>query len=200
MQLRVIKYLNQQNLSPTIKNCLRFLTQINNNQLQSDENDELYRKSILNTACVNVENNLRLYIHYMNSDSSSAKAAVPLKDLRSYLVSLVKCDTIQSINCHMMIRDSIECYLSEMFYKLKAVALADGRTYGDMRCLAERKYNLATVDDHLPTKTLDQVKFYCNVVNLKVDADFLIFFKQIQGSGFALRYAKFGRIHHRLFL
>lgn len=95
----------------------------------------------------------------MNADSVSTKAAVSLKDLRSYLVSLVKCDTIQSINRHIMIKDSIECYLSEMFYKLKAVVLTDGRTYGDMRCLAERKYNLETIDDHLPTKTLDQVKF-----------------------------------------
>lgn len=135
------------------------MSQLNGNQLQNDENDEAYRKSILNTACVNVENNLRLYIHYMNSDSMSTNDSVTLKDLRSYLVSLVKCDTIQSIDFHVMIKDSIECYLSEMFYKLKAVALTDGRTYGDMRCLAERKYNLATVDDHLPTKTLDQVSF-----------------------------------------
>lgn len=136
---------------------MRFLAQINGNQFQNDEDDELYRKSILNTASVNVENNLRMYVHYMNSDSMDTKAAVPLNDLRSYLVSLVKCDTIQSIDCHMMIKSSIECYLSEMFYKLKAVALTDGRTYGDMRCLAERKYNLGTVDDHLPTETLDQV-------------------------------------------
>lgn len=107
---------------------------------------------------MNVENNLRLYVHYMNSDTtSSTKDSVTLKDLRSYLVSLVKCETIQSINFHVMVKDSIECYLSEMFYKLKAVALSDGRTYGDMRCLAERKYDLGTVDDHLPTKTLDQV-------------------------------------------
>lgn len=113
----------------------------------------------MSTACVNVENNLRLYTHYMNSDSISANDSVTLKELRSYLVSLVKCETIQSLNFHVMIKDSIECYLSEMFYKLKAVALTDGRTYGDMRCLAERKYNLATVDDHLPMKTLDQVSF-----------------------------------------
>lgn len=144
-----------QNLSPTIKNCLRFLSQLNGNQ--NEENDKVYRKSILNTACVNVENNLRLHVHYMNSESTSSKDSVTLKDLRSYLVSLVKCDTIQSVNFHIMIKDSIECYLSEMFYKLKAVALTDGRTYGDMRCLAERKYDLETVDDHLPTKTLDQV-------------------------------------------
>ncbi|XP_037025410.1 WASH complex subunit 4 [Bradysia coprophila] len=145
------------NLSPTIKNCLRFLSQLNGiNQHQNEDNDEVYRKSILSTACVNVENNLRLYVHYMNTDSVGGKDSVTLKDLRSYLVSLVKCDTIQSIDFHIMVKDSIECYLSEMFYKLKAVALTDGRTYGDMRCVAERKYNLGTVDDHLPTKTLDQ--------------------------------------------
>lgn len=149
-----------QNLSPTIKDCLRFLSQLNgNNQQQNVDNDEVYRKSILSTACVNVENNLRLYVHYMNTDSVDGKDSVTLKDLRSYLVTLVKCDTIQSIDFHIMVKDSIECYLSEMFYKLKAVALTDGRTYGDMRCLAERKYDLGTVDDHLPTKTLDQVNF-----------------------------------------
>lgn len=123
-----------------------------------EENDKVYRQSILNTACVNVENNLRLHVHYMNSESMSGKDSVTLKDLRSYLVSLTTCDTIQSVDWHVMIKDRIECYLSEMFYKLKAVALTDGRTYGDMRCLAERKYDLETVDDHLPTKTLDQVR------------------------------------------
>lgn len=126
------------------------------------ESDELFRKTILNTACLNVENNLRLSIHYMNADSITTKAAVSLKDIRSYLVSLVKCETIQSSNCHIMIKDSIEWYLSGMFYKLKAVALTDGRTYGDMRCLAEKKYNLETIDDHLPTETLDQVRIWTN--------------------------------------
>lgn len=43
-----------------------------------------------------------------------------------------------------------------MFYSLTTVSLHDWKTYGEMRFLAEKKYNLNTVEDHLPTQTLEQ--------------------------------------------
>lgn len=47
-------------------------------------------------------------------------------------------------------------YLERIFYNLTAVALHNWRTYGEMRGLAEYKYDAQTVDDHLPVQTLEQ--------------------------------------------
>lgn len=43
-----------------------------------------------------------------------------------------------------------------MFYSLTTVSLHDWKTYGEMRFLAEKKYDLNTVEDYLPTQTLEQ--------------------------------------------
>ena len=47
--------------------------------------------------------------------------------------------------------------MDETFYNLITVALHDWRTYGEMRGLAKYKYDLITVEDHLPSQTLEQV-------------------------------------------
>jgi hypothetical protein len=39
------------------------------------------------------------------------------------------------------------------------VALHDWKTYGEMRSLALHKYGLSTVEDHLPSQTLEQVNY-----------------------------------------
>lgn len=51
----------------------------------------------------------------------------------------------------------VENYLNETFYNLTTVALHDWKTYGEMRTLARYKFNLDTVEDHLPSQTLEQV-------------------------------------------
>jgi len=50
----------------------------------------------------------------------------------------------------------VENYMSETFYNLTTVALHDWKTYGEMRILAKEKYGLTTVEDHLPSQTLEQ--------------------------------------------
>jgi hypothetical protein len=51
----------------------------------------------------------------------------------------------------------VEHYLDQTFYNLTTVALHDWKTYGEMRSLAQHNYGLATVEDHLPSQTLEQV-------------------------------------------
>jgi hypothetical protein len=53
----------------------------------------------------------------------------------------------------------VEHYLDQTFYNLTTVALHDWKTYGEMRSLALHKYGLTTVEDHLPSQTLEQVKY-----------------------------------------
>ncbi|GFG31853.1 hypothetical protein Cfor_02661 [Coptotermes formosanus] len=54
-------------------------------------------------------------------------------------------------------------YLNEQtFYNLTTVALHDWKTYGEMRSLAQHNYGLATVEDHLPSQTLEQYLYNLN--------------------------------------
>jgi hypothetical protein len=48
-------------------------------------------------------------------------------------------------------------YLDQTFYNLTTVALHDWKTYGEMRSLVQHNFGLATVEDHLPSQTLEQV-------------------------------------------
>lgn len=56
----------------------------------------------------------------------------------------------------LIVRDHIGSYLSQMFYNLTTVSMHDWRTYGEMRYAAKRKFQLDTIEDHLPTQTLEQ--------------------------------------------
>ena len=58
----------------------------------------------------------------------------------------------------------VEHYLDRTFYNLNTVALHDWKTYGDMRNLAQQKYNLTMTEAHLPSQTLEQVRIYVQAV------------------------------------
>jgi WASH complex subunit 7 len=54
------------------------------------------------------------------------------------------------------LRQRVTHYLENTFYNLTTVALHDWKTYGEMRNLANDKYELALADNHLPMGSLDQ--------------------------------------------
>jgi hypothetical protein len=54
----------------------------------------------------------------------------------------------------------VEHYLDQTFYNLTTVALHDWKTYGEMRSLAQHNFGLSTVEDHLPSQTLEQVTLF----------------------------------------
>lgn len=58
--------------------------------------------------------------------------------------------------CYLSIRDHVSKYLSQMFYNLTTITMHDWRTYGQMRILAKQKFHLESVEDHLPTQTIEQ--------------------------------------------
>lgn len=47
-------------------------------------------------------------------------------------------------------------YLNQMFYNLTTISMHDWRTYAQMRTMCKQKFNLITVEDHLPTQTIEQ--------------------------------------------
>lgn len=115
-----------------------------------------FEDSVITKLCNSIEINLRLDFHSnlqvdkFNPFETNNK--IPIEDRRT----LVGLKPIVVNNEYISVRDHVEHYLSKMFYNLTTISLKDWRTYGEMRFLAERKYSLETVDDHLPTQTLDQ--------------------------------------------
>lgn len=114
-----------------------------------------FQDSVITKLCNSIEINLRLDFHSnlqvdkFNPFKTNNK--IPIEDRRG----LVELKPIVVNNEYISVRDDVEYYLSKMFYNLTTISLKDWRTYGEMRLLAERKYSLETVDDHLPTQTLD---------------------------------------------
>lgn len=115
-----------------------------------------FEDNVITKLCNSIEINLRLDFHSnlqvdkFNPFETNNK--IPIEDRRA----LVGLKPIVVDNECISVRDHVEHYLSKMFYNLTTISLKDWRTYGEMRFLAERKYSLETVDDHLPTQTLDQ--------------------------------------------
>lgn len=139
----------------------------------------LYRL-IISKVCGYIETKLRLDVHTnlqlleinemdpFTMESTVASTEIPIYDLCRILqlkpISVVNSNLPDSINTgpvdrYLNVRDHVGIYLSQMFYNLTTISMHDWRTYGQMRNVAEQKFYLETVEDHLPTQTLEQVGF-----------------------------------------
>lgn len=111
----------------------------------------IIKESVLRTTSQNIETNLRLHIHsHLQLDVVNPFTF----DMVKKLLLLINNIRVQSI--YMSVIPSVEHYLSTMYYNLTTVVLSDWKTYGEMRQMAKFKFNLTTVQDHLPTQTLEQ--------------------------------------------
>ena len=114
-----------------------------------------FEENVIRRLCNSIEINLRLDFHSnlqvdkFNPFETNNK--ITIEDQRA----LVRMEPLLINKEYVSVREHVEYYLSNMFYNLTTISLKDWRTYGEMRLLAERKYSLETVDDHLPTQTLD---------------------------------------------
>lgn len=109
--------------------------------------DELVMKS----TCQQIETNLRLHIHsHLQLDEVNPFCSVLIKK------SLLFIDNFRLVQTYMATVPYVEHYLSTMFYNLTTVVLSNWRTYGEMRQMASFKFDLKTVEDNLPTQTLEQ--------------------------------------------
>jgi WASH complex subunit 7 len=116
-----------------------------------------FGEHVTRQLCNAIEINLRLDFHsnlqVEKFNPLDAACKILMKDHRV----LVR-QTSRSIvhDEYISIQDDVEFYLSQLFYNLTTISLKDWRTYEEMRRLAQRKYFLDTVDDHLPTQNLEQ--------------------------------------------
>ncbi|XP_043602098.1 WASH complex subunit 4 isoform X2 [Bombus pyrosoma] len=113
---------------------------------------EMLTKNILEPVCHEIETNLRLHVHAHLKLDSTNPFNIGAKDGGRIVRSL----PLPLTNSMIYAKRFIEHYLDDMFYNLTTVALHDWRTYRMMHALAHYKLNLDTVQNYLPTQTLEQ--------------------------------------------
>ncbi|XP_046405454.1 WASH complex subunit 4 [Ischnura elegans] len=118
------------------------------------ENDvyKLLETKILIPFCNDIETDLRLHVHsHLQLDDRN-----PFRVGIQNFVPMLRLRPLRFFDRYISIQSYVEHYLNQMFYNLTTVALHDWKTYGKMRSLAKHKFDLHTVDDYLPSQTLDQ--------------------------------------------
>lgn len=106
---------------------------------------------VLTSMSQNIETNLRLHIHsHLQLDVINPFTFDMTKKI------LLIANNFRILCLYMSVVPSVEHYLSMMYYNLTTVVLSDWKTYGEMRQMARFKFNLSTVQDNLPTQTLEQ--------------------------------------------
>ncbi|XP_070159198.1 WASH complex subunit 4 [Polyergus mexicanus] len=109
-------------------------------------------KNVLKPACHEIETSLRLHVHAHLKLDSANPFNIGAKD-SGRVVRVPPLPLAENMICA---KRFVEHYLDDMFYNLTTVALHDWRTYRMMHTLASYKMGLDTVQDHLPTQTLEQ--------------------------------------------
>jgi WASH complex subunit 7 len=109
-------------------------------------------KSVLKPTCHEIETSLRLHVHAHLKLDSTNPFNMGAKDSSK----VIRVPPLPLAENMVGVKRFVEHYLDDMFYNLTTVALHDWRTYRTMHALASYKMDLDTVQDHLPTQTLEQ--------------------------------------------
>ncbi|CAG9113981.1 unnamed protein product [Plutella xylostella] len=140
-----------------IEDCITVLRQtdkqFNSNKAQEflDSIKLLMEENVVKSTSQQIETNLRLHIH----------SHLQLDVVNPFMFEMTKkmllvIDNFRLHQIYISVIPSVEHYLSTMYYNLTTVVLSDWKTYGEMRQMAKFKFNLNTVQDNLPTQTLEQ--------------------------------------------
>lgn len=111
-----------------------------------------------------IENHLRLDFHKQlhKQTAPPLNTTMQVRDLRGIL----HLNPLHAFDRFFAIKGHVEQQLSHTFYSLITVSPHDCRTYGDMRQMAGCCYELETVPDGLPVRTVDQA---CDIMEILRD-------------------------------
>jgi WASH complex subunit 7 len=116
------------------------------------EMDKLLNDQVVMNLAREIECDLRLHIHSLNTPGIDKPNPFKTQNLAAFLES----EPIEFCERVVNIKKRIEEYLDETFYNMTALNLNDWRVYEEMRSLAKQKYKLELGEVHLPSKTIDQ--------------------------------------------
>jgi WASH complex subunit 7 len=114
----------------------------------------LLEEEVLSPLCRDIETELRLSVH--QAAGLQLDDRNPFRQAPPDLLPFLRLPALAVLGTRLHLRRRVESYLASTFYNLTTVSLANWRTYGAMRRLAESRLGLATVPDRLPPQTLEQ--------------------------------------------
>ena len=111
-------------------------------------------QDIIAPLCKEIETELRLSVHQ--------QAGLQLDDRNPFRTSPVELQPflqlppLNILGRRLSVKQRVEAYLERTFYNLTTVSLHNWKTYGEMRQTAGFRLGLTTVEDHLPSQTVEQ--------------------------------------------
>ncbi|OXU21172.1 hypothetical protein TSAR_000460 [Trichomalopsis sarcophagae] len=121
-------------------------------EFKISEQKKILIRNVLEPVCREIETSLRLHVHAHLKLDSTNPFKIGAKDGNR----IVRSCPIPLDGMMLCAKRYIEHYLDYTFYNLTTVALHDWKTYRTMHALAHHKLALETVQNHLPTQTLEQ--------------------------------------------
>lgn len=152
--------LDLQNMFTIFKTIDSFKVSAENSEAMKEFGSTIEKKlqhSVIGKLCNSIEINLRLdhhsHIQVEKFNPFNNFNNVVIEDYRTFL----KTNPFILNNHVLSLQENIEHYLSKTVYDLTTVSFGekDWKTYEEIKLLADWKYSVKIVDDHLSTQTLD---------------------------------------------
>lgn len=104
--------------------------------------------------CSDIETELRLLVHKQAGLQLDERN--PFKTTPVELQPFLRMPPLVILGHRISVKQKVEAYLEKTFYNLTTVSLHNWRTYGEMRQAARIRLGLDTVEDNLPSQTVEQ--------------------------------------------
>lgn len=112
-----------------------------------------FKNCILEPACREIETSLRLHVHeHLKVDNTNN----PFRNGTKNSLRIINSLPLKIGNNMINTKIFIENYLDDIFYNLTTIELHDWKTYRTMYALGKYKFNINTIENHLPTQTIEQ--------------------------------------------
>lgn len=146
-----------------VQNCANILAEVKHLPQDSgfklmdelkDNIEQMVQSEIVAPLCKDIETELRLVVHKqagVKLDERNPFKTTPV-DLQPFL----RTGPLVVLGSRLSVKHKVEAYLEATFYNLTTVSLHNWRTYGEMREAARTRLDLETVEDNLPSQTVEQ--------------------------------------------